>query len=798
MATPSASFAGSVLEFAASLLAEKSVNPRAKIIAQNFADFLPDTAVTVYTLRDGLWKSRASAGDIKIEAQEYAEDQGTLGAVAERRETIIFQSSELAREDYAHLNMKRSFTTLAYVPLAIDEELIGAIEIVSYKDAFGDEQMEALDAAPELATLAVAAAIGIDAENNRNLESIARLTELYDMELVFSSTLEMGELMPLITSKLKALANAQAVNLWLVDEGEKVLLSDIGGMDVTMETGTHLSKGEGIAADVAETGEFVLIDDPEDERLNARNQGIEEGAVFSLAAVPMVHEGKVVGVLEAVNRMDGEPFDEDDIFLLNTVADAAGIALHNASLMYAERKIEILETLVKLSTEITSTLNLDRVLMAIVNGSQAIVPFERAAISLEHRGKLQIKAVSGEKELNLGSAEMKALQDMHEWSAMADQEIQVSRKDGEIDADREETRAKFAEYFDQAGSNCFYALPLADDNGRVGVLSMESSDPNFLLDVHLEIIKVLAGQATVALRNAELYREVPFIDVLEPILHKKQQFMKMEKSRRTTIVTLAAAAVVFLAIVPLPMRVEGVAVVAPQRTAQIQPQVEGVVKQVNVREGDVVTNGTVLAALDDTEMRTQLASARAKLASARADMNRALARNDGAEAGRQHVEADYWSAEVARAEQRLDRTQLRSPIDGVVTTPYIENFVGKHVEPGDRFAEVNDSRTAVVDVAMDERDAALLRTGDSGAVKLDGLPTRTLKGAVVVVSPKAEAEAERRVVFARVEVPNPDGLVRAGMQGNGKVTIGWRPAGYVFFRRPAMWFTQKLWMWFGW
>ena len=798
MATPSASFAGSVLEFAAALLAEKSVNPRAKIIAQTFADFLPDTAVSVYTLRDGVWKARASAGDLKVETPEFAADHGTLGAVAERGEVVIFTSGELAREDYSHLNMKRSFTTLAYIPLSIDEELIGALEIVSYKDPFGDEQMEALDAAPELATLGIAAGIGIDAENSRNLESIARLTELYDMELVFSSTLEMGELMPLITSKLRTLANAQAVNLWLVDEADKVLLSDIGGTDVTVEAGIHQNKGEGIAADVADSGEFVLIADPEDERLQARNQGVEEGAVFSLAAVPMSHEGKVVGVLEAINRMDGEPFDEDDIFLLNTVADAAAIALHNASLMYAERKIEILETLVKLSTEITSTLNLDRVLMAIVNGSQAIVPFERAAISLERRGKLQLKAVSGEKEVNLGSPDMKALQDMHEWTAMADQEILVSRKDGDIDAGREETRAKFGDYFSKAGSNCFYALPLADDNGRVGVLSMESSDPNFLLDVHLEIIKVLAGQATVALRNAALYREVPFIEVLEPILHKKQQFMKMEKRRRTMSIAAAAAAAIFLAIFPLPMRVEGVAVVAPQRTAHIQPQVEGVVKQVYVREGDRVAPGTILAALDETELSTQLVTARAKQGTALAEMNRALARNDAAEAGRQRIEADYWTAEVARAEQRLQRTKLRSPIEGVVTTPYIENLVGKHLDPGEPFAQVSDSRTAVVDVAIDERDAALLRPGEKGAVKLDGLPTQTLRGSVAIISPKAEAEAERRVIFARVEVPNPDGSVRAGMQGNGKISAGWRPAGYVFFRRPAMWFTEKMWMWFGW
>jgi len=40
--------------------------------------------------------------------------------------------------------------------------------------------------------------------------------------------------------------------------------------------------------------------------------------------------------------------------------------------------------------------------------------------------------------------------------------------------------------------------------------------------------------------------------------------------------------------------------------------------------------------------------------------------------------------------------------------------------------------------------------------------------------------------------------MRAGMQGRGKIWAGWRPAGYVLFRRPAMWIYSKLWNWFGW
>ncbi len=83
-------------------------------------------------------------------------------------------------------------------------------------------------------------------------------------------------------------------------------------------------------------------------------------------------------------------------------------------------------------------------------------------------------------------------------------------------------------------------------------------------------------------------------------------------------------------------------------------------------------------------------------------------------------------------------------------------------------------------------------------MKLDSFPTRTFRGEVTIVSPKAQAETDRRIFFARVDVPNADGSIRPGMQGQGKVSTGWHPAGYVLFRSPAMWFWAKLWSWFGW
>ena len=117
-----------------------------------------------------------------------------------------------------------------------------------------------------------------------------------------------------------------------------------------------------------------------------------------------------------------------------------------------------------------------------------------------------------------------------------------------------------AKHFSDTGYRALYSLPLSDDQGRVGLLLYESSDPNFLAPQNMEMIKVLAAQATVAIRNAMLYREVPLISLLEPLMQKRDALMETSRGRRLTMAAVAAAVALFLVLVPLPMRVSGIAV----------------------------------------------------------------------------------------------------------------------------------------------------------------------------------------------------------------------------------------------
>lgn len=788
-----------VTEFAAALLTRQEMGPRAQVTAEKVAELLPNTAVVVYVVevqQKPTWTAKATAGEITVaEVMEFS--GGTLGELAESKSPLVFEGANLAREDYAHLDVRRTVISLAYVPLLLEETLIGAIEVVNYQQSFPDSVLRSLIEIAELAAPAIASAASYESERNASLHSISRVTQMYDLEKVFNSTLEMDELLDIIAKKFQEVMNVQGVNLWMVNEDAVELMSQ-AGVDPTVQVGSVQKPGEGIAGDVSDTGDTVLIVNVADERLQKRNAGVEDGAVFSLLAAPLMEHDNLVGLIEAVNRLDGIPFDDDDQFLLTNICETASNALHNASLLQAERKVEILEALVKVSSEITSTLDLDHVLDAIVNGPSTVIPYERAAIALEQRGRLQLKAISGTSKINLEDPDTSRLKDLLEWACATRDSILITQQGDEVKADRAETRAKFQSYFADSGMRAFHSLPLADDDGLLGILSFESSDPDFLNTAHMEMIQVLAGQATVALRNASLYREVPFIDVLEPILQKKRKFLAMEKRRRLALVAGAALGLLFLIAFPLPLRVDGKAVVAPAHSARVGPEVAGVVQRVNVREGDAVKKGTVLATLGDWDYRAELAGAQAKYNAAVSQMDHALAMNDGTQAGILRTQVDYWASELNRQRQRLEKTLVRSPIDGLVATPHVEDSVGRDLKPGDIFAEVVDTSLANVDVSIDERDVPLLRPGEKALLKLEGFPTRTFRGAVTIVSPRGQIEDDERVFYARLSVPNSDGLIRAGMQGRSKIVTGWKPAGLVFFRRPLMWCWEKIWSWIGW
>jgi RND family efflux transporter MFP subunit len=791
-------------EVGALLLAAPDSATRASIVASALVDLIPDSACVVhrFVVGDGeaQWKAIGVAGDVSAEQDSLSSDNPLiLPMLSESPELAIYPGSAIRREDYAHLHITRSVASIAYFPLLRADELIGTLEIVTFSEILDPSQLDEIAPLLQLAAPAILAAEDLERAREQLLDSLHRMSQLYDLEKSLNSTLELNTVMAMVPVKASAMLACQAIHLWLF-EGNVLRLMASNGEDATVEVGVMQAAGEGYVADMAEEGEPLLIDNPDDERLVLRNANLDESSgvppVTNVLLVPLMQDEAEIGVLEAINR-EGRPFDEDDQFFLSSMAETVSSALKNASLLMAERKLEILEALVRVSSEITSTLRLDRLLQLIVNSPQNVLPFEVSAIALDARGRLQLKAVSGMTSLPMGDAQVERLQDLLRWLSSEPDSLHLKLSEESGEEGKANLPAAVLRHFEETGYRGLYSLPLSDDQGRVGLLLYESTDPEFLDLPHTEMIKILAGQATVAIRNALLYREVPLISLLEPLMQKRAALLRTSRGRRLTFAAVAAAIALFLVFCPLPMRVSGDAVVAPQHLVTIAAPVDGNVEAVYAHEGQRVAAGDVLGSLNDWQWRTDLAATQAKYQEATLTMQDDLAHN-AAQSGADRAQVEYLLSEVDRARSRHDSAQLRAPIAGIVVTPNVQNLAGQHLDAGATFVQVLDLSSANIQIAIPERDASLLAPGQLAAIKLDSYPQRTWHDHVSVVSPQALAGDGDRTFGAEVQVRNSDAMLRAGMSGKAKIFIGYRPAGYVLLRGPSLWVWQTLWNWIGW
>ncbi len=786
------------------LLAAPNAVARGSIIAAAIVESLPDCCCIVHRFSpekdSGAWTSVGLAGDVSLEDVSIGVGNRLITPLLDEfpPRQVIYPGSSTRREDYAHLHVSRSVASIAYVPLLQEAQIAGAIEILSFSASLRPEDLDSISPIVQLALPAIVAAENVDSGRQDLLDSVHRMTQLYDLEKSLNSTLDFDAVSALIPEKALAMLACQAVHLWLFD-GDTLRLISSAGEDSTVSPGMTMAAGEGYVAEMAEEGVPLLITDPDDERLAHRNATADPETdiprVANALLAPLMEGEAEVGVIEAINK-DERPFDDDDEFLLVSMAETIASALKNATLLLAERKLEILKALVHVSGEITSTLRLDRLLQIIVNSPQNVLPYERCAIALDHRGRLQLKAVSGMSSLPLGDLHVERLHDLMRWLSSQSELVHFRLHEDPAEDTPSDLPAPVTHYLRETGYRGTYALPLTDDQGRVGLLLYESSDPDFLEVPHIEMIKVLAGQATVAIRNALLYREVPLISVIEPLMKKKNALLSNRRSRWMTLGIIFECAL-FLAFCPLPLRVKGDATVAPQHLVTIAAPVDGNVSSVNAHEGQHVAAGDALGAMNDWQWRTDLAASEAKYQTATLVMENDLA-HGSAQAGADRAQAEYLRSEVARARARLDSAQLRSPLTGVVLTPNLQNLAGKHLNAGDPFAQVLDLSTALVQISVSERDLNLLSLGQHVAIKLDSYPQRTLHGQVSIISPQARAADGGRTFSVEVPLSNADADLRAGMTGQAKISIGWRSAGYVLLRKPALWLWQLTWNWIGW
>ena len=495
----------------------------------------------------------------------------------------------------------------------------------------------------------------------------------------------------------------------------------------------------------------------------------EDGMIVMHA--PLAGEGGAHGALRvARDPATGGVFTDTDREILKGLAAAAGIALQNARRTASNDRARDLALVMEMSREIGSTLDLDRVMQSVVNLAMRGLPFDRGAIALYERGTCDIRAVAGAEKIDPDDPELKDLAVRAAWAAGVGESFYLSdRSDPGSDAERVFLQI-FSDDLAADGVTSGLYMPLKDEEGVVGILVLESAKAEFATPRQRELIGILANQATMALRNAQLYHQVPLADALGALQARKQALFALPRRRRIAIAVAVLAAIGALTLIRWPLRVDAIApAFRPTARAEIRPLTDGVIERVMVREGTVVAQGAPLVQLRDAELRADLGAAMAAALAAERSAASAASRGDATEERLQRMRSEVLRREASVLDEQVRATTIRAPLAGVVLTPRPEERVGAWADAGSPLLVVGRTDTLELDFLVDQRDIGRVRVGDEIRLRVDAYPQRTFGGRVSGIA-DVGADTAGAVSFpVRAVVPNVGGELRPGMVAYARV-----------------------------
>jgi len=210
----------------------------------------------------------------------------------------------------------------------------------------------------------------------------------------------------------------------------------------------------------------------------------------------------------------------------------------------------------------------------------------------------------------------------------------------------------------------------------------------------------------------------------------------------------------------------GTAPIEAHEEAEVVAKVGGEVRQIFVEEGDAVKAGQVLARLDGDRLRLDVAQTEANLRKLERDYNRQLELSQKGLVAKGTAENAKFDLDALRAAYdsgrlELSYTDIRAPIDGVVSARYIK--LGNTIAQNAPTFRVTDLDPLVAYVHIPEKEFRKLAPQQTAEIVVDALGGERFAGAISRISPTVDPKTG--TFRARVEVPDPSRRLKPGMFG---------------------------------
>lgn len=256
------------------------------------------------------------------------------------------------------------------------------------------------------------------------------------------------------------------------------------------------------------------------------------------------------------------------------------------------------------------------------------------------------------------------------------------------------------------------------------------------------------------------------------------------------IVTLA----VVVMLIPIPFVISGTAVLKTDATAFVGAPFDGYIEGSDITLGDTVTIGQPLFVLAKTELLLERNTLLAELAQSNREAEIRRSMNQLTEMLVAQAKSDEVKTRLFQVDQRLASATAVAPIAGVVVDGEPAKKIGEAVRRGDAIVTVAALSSLYVEAVVSQRDLSFLQAGQATRLTLLARPQDSFAMTVDRIIPAAQVQDADNVFPVRMGQTG----VKAdwwlpGMTGIAKISVGYRPIGWIATRRITDYLRLLFW-----
>lgn len=382
--------------------------------------------------------------------------------------------------------------------------LFGVLLVVSIRRSVSGEFQKAYD-------LLIAEV----AERRRAEEQLRQhnqyLAALHETSLALMNRLSTGDLLEAIITRAAQMLNTDHGYVYLVNQARMLMERRVGVGFFARSIGFGLEKGRGLAGQVWETGQPLVVNDYVRWSNRAPTPGIQEHTIKAVMGVPLMSGQEIAGTIGvAYDQSSGRVFSDREVELLKGFGQLASIALDNARLFSeAEARTIQVEALYHADQELYRHLDLDDVLSTLVDVAVDILKVGKSALLIwnDEKTHLYPKAARGFRPETLERMTFAPGEGLVGQVALNAEPIIVQ----DTTADhRVDWNITYPERI-----RAFIHVPLMVDDEVFGIFNVGYTEPRIFDEDDIRLVVALAQRGAAAIQNARLYRQAQQAATLE-------------------------------------------------------------------------------------------------------------------------------------------------------------------------------------------------------------------------------------------------------------------------------------------